>query len=380
MYDLINQLKPVLEQSWWQGFAGFIQVLAALLAILSIVQAKKMFLLAKKERVESVEPSWDIIHDNLNTILDSANVYYSLRGEITLINSGYGPARNIEIQFKSENRFAPKLNVIKNNVIFPQETFQIEVIWNVSEPPVGTIYISCITRLGTKCIHKLHLKTIFHVDEQNLSKWSFEWLAEKKISIFKKVTKFVCSKKPTEEQQEIKNSIKKYYDLEQWLHKTFYIQEDGMTRGAIEIETKVHTQDDGTKIGTSTFMPVHKIVSIFGLCSIPPTAYEMQTFIPVSENKIYWNGLIRRWIKEGVIEKGEGYEEEPCINKPSTEDFNNAIAYALDKTNYAKFKVIENHKLVDRVREYFNMNDIYYETFSFYDIEPYLKKYIINNS
>ena len=57
-------------------------------------------------------------------------------------------------------------------------------------------------------------------------------------------------------------------------------------------------------------------------------------------------------------------------------DFQNAVNYALslDGDNSVKdYKGnINNHKLVDKVRKYFNENNISYGNFSFDDVKPYI--------
>ncbi len=51
-----------------------------------------------------------------------------------------------------------------------------------------------------------------------------------------------------------------------------------------------------------------------------------------------------------------------------------AISWALTQTNELgeKITVEMHHSLVDKVREYFNVNDIEYDTFSYEDLIPYL--------
>ena len=51
------------------------------------------------------------------------------------------------------------------------------------------------------------------------------------------------------------------------------------------------------------------------------------------------------------------------------EKIKDAINYAVNHENYKN----TNPSLVDLVRQYFNKNDINYESFSFEDIEPYIE-------
>jgi hypothetical protein len=45
-----------------------------------------------------------------------------------------------------------------------------------------------------------------------------------------------------------------------------------------------------------------------------------------------------------------------------------AVRHSLD------LKEAENHEIVDGIREYFNKNNIEYDTFSFEDLKPYLEE------
>lgn len=51
-----------------------------------------------------------------------------------------------------------------------------------------------------------------------------------------------------------------------------------------------------------------------------------------------------------------------------------AIAWALTQTNAEGEQITfeTHHDLVDKVREYFNANEIAYDNFSYEDLEPYL--------
>lgn len=49
-----------------------------------------------------------------------------------------------------------------------------------------------------------------------------------------------------------------------------------------------------------------------------------------------------------------------------------AVEWALQQADVVVDGQLDRHALVDRVRQYFNENDIAYETFSAVDLDPYL--------
>lgn len=49
-----------------------------------------------------------------------------------------------------------------------------------------------------------------------------------------------------------------------------------------------------------------------------------------------------------------------------------AIVWAVEQTSEEGNPITTNHEIVDKVREYFNTNVIFYESFGYEDLEPFL--------
>ena len=153
----MNFLKWFLTWPLWQGIAGVAQTLAAVFAIITILQARKMLRQGENAQFASVAPDWRIAND--------ANRLHGLQvsqADIQLQNVGFGPACNFSATFISNNN--RHLNCITSctsmrgaNVptIFPDEELHIELQIEQNEGPMdGTLVVECYSRLGQKITHR----------------------------------------------------------------------------------------------------------------------------------------------------------------------------------------------------------------------------------
>ncbi|WP_163538232.1 hypothetical protein [Gracilibacillus sp. YIM 98692] len=113
--NIINEIttylgnQKLLEQDWWQGVAGITQIIAAVITLIAFFLARKTLLQGEKARQESVAPAWDIVNENLITNIHSdPKKYYYIDGKLNLQNTGFGPARNLNLSFKSYNGIKPE--------------------------------------------------------------------------------------------------------------------------------------------------------------------------------------------------------------------------------------------------------------------------------
>lgn len=98
VFVLVRLSPPWLNAEYWQGIAGIAQIFAAVLAIVTVLQAKQMMDEAEKQRWESVAPHWVYLENDLVPALAVVNNTDYKRAGGVLSNTGYGPAIDIRGQ------------------------------------------------------------------------------------------------------------------------------------------------------------------------------------------------------------------------------------------------------------------------------------------
>ena len=147
-----------LEAPWWQGVAGITQIIAGILALITILQAIQMIRKAEKQRRESVAADWEVLDYSSQKTLNGGEKIARVSSSIVLINTGFGNAINLAI----ENHLDVKKNVSYNHTIANNNTGNINlfipndklIIWfRFSEdqyPVKGYCVIKSLTRFGAQ--------------------------------------------------------------------------------------------------------------------------------------------------------------------------------------------------------------------------------------
>jgi len=153
----MNFVKWFLTLPLWQGIAGVAQAVAAILAIVTILQARKMLRQGERAQFASVAPDWMIANE--------ANHLHGVQvslADIYLENVGFGPACKFKVTFASNNNHhqncitshsSPRgANV---NTIFQGEAMHVQLRLEQDEGPMdGTLAVECHSRLGEKITHR----------------------------------------------------------------------------------------------------------------------------------------------------------------------------------------------------------------------------------
>ena len=158
----------MLDAPWWQGIAGIAQILAAIFAIVSIIQARKTIRQAEEDRHNAVAPDWSVAsiedHRGLGRATE-VEQYAEFR------NSGWGPARRVHAEFRPENGnrekslrcefFFPGGSVVPADTvdIAPGSQFRLSFGWALDGPLQGQLIIHCITRFGRQVSQGFALQT-----------------------------------------------------------------------------------------------------------------------------------------------------------------------------------------------------------------------------
>lgn len=312
----------------WQILGGIAQLIAAVYAI-------NAFKVAKKERKEKMNPTWEVEEYNLKTYLhDNPKECYYIETELFLRNIGYGSARNVRFHFDSDN--GGLLEVEKSSKakdILPDKNVKLNLKWNIKDNPKGVLRVFSNTRLG---IHEqlLVLKTynidklIFEKKDNNLCKLEYKWEYEegfysylckliwfinfikyKIIGFFKKLKSKITNK-------EEKNMIDACFELELWVLK---IKKEFGEPGFLKKEFMNSEK---------SIVTIREFVSMFGGINVPPTADELKYQIPEYVDENFWYRKISDWIENGIIKEHIIKENKNILTES---DYLKAIIYALSK-------------------------------------------------
>ncbi|MBM7558131.1 hypothetical protein [Halanaerobacter jeridensis] len=271
-----------------------------------------MLKLARKERDDSISPTWDIVSEEINTILVYDSEFkYCVEGEIILKNTGFGSAVDVSATFESENnnnmevlidaRYKnPKENTVlekdKNELgVLPSELVKIKTKWNIKESPSGTIKINSINKFNNVTSQKLYIKVrhigekeVIEFDNDNLAYWKLKWIKEPRNIIEKTLDFF--------KREDKSDVIDKYYNMEVWARNC---KEKHGEPGFLQLKGRSWSESS-----------IRKFVKIYGLLNVPPSATELQQNIPENESHYMWNKLFVNWVDDGIIEEGQNFKKD----------------------------------------------------------------------
>ncbi len=163
----------------WQGVAGIAQIVAAVLAIIAVKQAKSMLDQADQQRKDSIAPDWDVVSSRAKhpTLVDGDLV---VTAEVELLNTGFGPAREIVASFHPNSGQTPYYSAHGNRasgkVVAPDDLLMVGMNWRASEPMDGWLQIECKTRFGYRLSHRF--KVTANAVQAGDEKTSFRFVSD----------------------------------------------------------------------------------------------------------------------------------------------------------------------------------------------------------
>ncbi len=151
-------LANLLSHGWWQGVAGIAQILAAILSMITVIQARKTIAQADEEqRKLSVAPDWEVVEQSSKSYTTGSNMRIA---RIALLNSGSGPGRHSAIRFEPRNdnrpsRISPGIQGAKgryspSSVVPPMHLLTIRRTWCIDKPLDGLLILTYETRFGER--------------------------------------------------------------------------------------------------------------------------------------------------------------------------------------------------------------------------------------
>ncbi len=148
-----------LSLSAWQGIAGIAQIGAALLSTYTII-------IAKRQQRESVDPDWELVHAYARPN-PGGNPY----GTIQLLNTGFGPARQVAADFAPANGHAmPKVSAGGSRagakIVPAGELGNVFLSWDPGRQVDGVLTLTCVSRFAHKVTRAYHVCS--YVDSSGL--------------------------------------------------------------------------------------------------------------------------------------------------------------------------------------------------------------------
>ena len=150
-------LGNLLSHGWWQGVAGIAQILASILSVITVIQARKTIAQAEEQRKLSVAPDWEVVEHFSESDTTGSNMRIA---RIALLNSGSGPARHPAVRFEPRNdnrpsRISPGIQGAKrryspSSVVPPMHLLTIRRTWYIDKPLDGLLILTYETRFGER--------------------------------------------------------------------------------------------------------------------------------------------------------------------------------------------------------------------------------------
>jgi len=143
-------VSDLLRARWWQGVAGIAQILAAVFAIVTIIQARKTIRQADEERRFSVGPDWDLV----KTVFPMRRLGAGTSSMLVMLefsNTGFGPARQTHVCFRPRNGNEPfglSWTPQDPKVVPASGVLQVRFGVNKGKPLDGELVIESTSRFG----------------------------------------------------------------------------------------------------------------------------------------------------------------------------------------------------------------------------------------
>jgi len=159
----------VLDPAMWQVIAGVAQIIAAIFAAITIWQAKTMLDQAEQQIRQSVAPAWDISTRIMSPEFDHPKMNH--RVDLPFLNTGFGPARNITVEFHPKNGNQPYGTEglgtpASHEAVLVDRAHLVRLHWDHDRPLDGELTITSITRLGHRVKHRFAIRT--YLDKDNI--------------------------------------------------------------------------------------------------------------------------------------------------------------------------------------------------------------------
>jgi len=150
-----------LGASWWQGIAGVAQILAAVLSIIAIWQAQRSIRQAQKQLWESTSPDWDLVSYGIQ---EKTSMPKSADFLLVVKNSGFGPARDTQWQYKHDTRWVPTRKAFRMvgirllTAVLPGEELTLNFPMDEDTDLGGWVVIRCASRYGRDLTRKFYVQ------------------------------------------------------------------------------------------------------------------------------------------------------------------------------------------------------------------------------
>lgn len=153
----------------WQVIAGVAQIIAALFAATTIWQAKQMLDRADRQIKQSVAPAWDTSSRIISPEHDHQKMNHCV--DIPFENTGFGPARNLAVQFEPKNGNQPFDTMgmgtpATHEAITVDQIHTVRLHWDRDKPLDGILTITATSRLGHTLQYRFNVLT--YLDKDNM--------------------------------------------------------------------------------------------------------------------------------------------------------------------------------------------------------------------
>jgi len=158
----------ILTWAGWQGVAGIAQIIAGVLALVTVLQSTSMMREASRQRREAeklrdeaVAPHWQVFPQVGKRLTSGQRICSS---SLHFLNDGFGSAQKVDQVYYS----AGSGKVISctgigdradGKVILPGDLYMLNLEWEVDHRLDGRLFLESVTRVGTKIKHEFKVKT-----------------------------------------------------------------------------------------------------------------------------------------------------------------------------------------------------------------------------
>lgn len=166
----------ILTWAGWQGVAGLAQIVAGVLAAVTVLQSSAMMREANRQRreteklrQEAVSPHWQVFPQPAERLASDQTICCS---EVHFLNDGYGSAQKVETFYfyAGAGRVASLSGVSSREggeVILPGDLYILNIEWEVAHRLRGVLFLESTTRVGTKTRDEFKVET--HIEDMTPS-------------------------------------------------------------------------------------------------------------------------------------------------------------------------------------------------------------------
>ena len=155
---MLDGLGVFLSLPWWQGLAGIAQIIAAVLTVVAVREARRATHEIERQRRDTEAPSWEVGVPTTFSLMAEGDQFQT---QVSFLNVGLGPARVLSAEIDRGGRPGPTVACAPASggaMVEKDEQLMITFAWAANDPPNGRLMLQHVSRVGHLAFSQFHVR------------------------------------------------------------------------------------------------------------------------------------------------------------------------------------------------------------------------------